>query len=212
MGASCFSRSLPIILDHHKYFGAMLRLLNHDSLLMSSFTLNLWHLVLRIEKARALLSPEFFENLIQVVARKMIRAGDPEEDNSPSCKYSAVDFETSYEFALFFSKYRCQLIDVVRNLASIKPLECFVYSSSVLSESLAQLTNAPSPVLPTSVLYMKFEGAERFLDGVMTGIPVGFLNESGSLLGSYGKALMDLFELVMAFQPRVSILLFLRAE
>eukprot|EP00794_Sanderia_malayensis_P020435 gene20435-22450_t len=56
---------------------------------------------------------------------KLVKHGDPFEDNHPSCQFSAFDYESSEDFVFYFANLRSCLVNVLRECTLLRPIEGF---------------------------------------------------------------------------------------
>uniref|UniRef100_H3CTC2 Exportin-5 n=1 Tax=Tetraodon nigroviridis TaxID=99883 RepID=H3CTC2_TETNG len=109
-----------------KYLEALLAFTTHSSQFLKSSTLITWANLFRHET----LSQE--EVVVQMAVRYLracmtnfVKAGFPSKNDSPSCAYSRVDFDSDSDFNSFFTSFRAQQGDLVRSACRIAPQEAF---------------------------------------------------------------------------------------
>ncbi|MED6263098.1 hypothetical protein CHARACLAT_000924 [Characodon lateralis] len=109
-----------------KYTEALLAFTTHSSQFLKSCTVSTWASLFRhdtLSKVPVVL--EMAMKYLKVSTTNLVRAGFPSRQDSPSCVYSRVDFDSDEDFNSFFCTYRSQHGDVLRTLSRIVPVEAF---------------------------------------------------------------------------------------
>ncbi|KAK2183970.1 hypothetical protein NP493_288g00016 [Ridgeia piscesae] len=112
--------------NFQKYLKAILAFTLHPSQVLGSYTQSLWGMFLRhplISKDEILVSciPE----VVKTTTTTLIKVGFPSQDNSRSCAYAKLDFDSDEDFNLFFSKYRAEIAEVLRTATLLAPMVTF---------------------------------------------------------------------------------------
>ena len=72
---------------------------------LGSFTQSLWASLLRHEQIQqdAIFKLQYLPKLLCSTRQTLLKVGFPSQSNSPSCAYSALDFDCDEDFSIFFS-------------------------------------------------------------------------------------------------------------
>lgn len=93
--------------------------------------------------------------------------GYPSQNNSPSCKYAKLDFDSDDDFNYFFSKLRCEITNLVRQTTLLCPNQTFAAAAAwakVRGMSLNSFVPC-SHKNPTHILVNKNDGAQEEMQG-----------------------------------------------
>ncbi|KAJ8309385.1 LOW QUALITY PROTEIN: hypothetical protein KUTeg_014259 [Tegillarca granosa] len=110
--------------------------------MISSYTQTLWATFLRhdiISKEPDLIAciPKLFHS----ATKTLLKVGFPTQNNSLSCNYARLDFDSDEEFNMFFSKYRAEVADTLRLGTVIQPVESFMFARDWLQNTLQKPLN-----------------------------------------------------------------------
>ncbi|XP_076068293.1 exportin-5-like protein Ranbp21 isoform X2 [Oratosquilla oratoria] len=104
------------------YLNAMLAFTNHPSLQIYNYTNSLWSAFLRHEKiSKCEVFLEILPRWLDIVVVKIKKHGYPSKNDSLSCKYSRLDFESDEDYSLFFYKARSETLESLKVATLIKP-------------------------------------------------------------------------------------------
>mmetsp|Transcript_8136 Transcript_8136/g.16392 ORF Transcript_8136/g.16392 Transcript_8136/m.16392 type:complete len:1183 (-) Transcript_8136:1410-4958(-) len=129
----------------------------HDSIICASLALQFWnHLFRGLDEflTPKLISsigiPEFTRMFLECIPLRIIRVGNPELSNHPSCEYSREDFESSAEFRAHLYDMRSLATSVIRVASNLMPQAIFFLMQELwLALQLVMLPNSTSSV-PTA--------------------------------------------------------------
>ncbi|KAJ3610775.1 hypothetical protein NHX12_022866 [Muraenolepis orangiensis] len=145
------------------YMMAMLSFTTHPSQFLKSSTQIMWGTLFRHEiLSKVPAVKEMALKYLKVTKTNMVKTGYPSRNDSPSCEYSRVDFDSDEEFSSFFSLFRGQQGEVVRGACRLVPEEAFAYAAEFLRYQLSAPidTGNPSgmwPCGPTTFRHMMRE-------------------------------------------------------
>ncbi|XP_074531298.1 LOW QUALITY PROTEIN: exportin-5 [Halichoeres trimaculatus] len=109
-----------------KYTEALLAFTTHSSQFLKSSTLPTWGALFRHETlSKDAVVVEMAIKYLRASMINLVKTGFPSRDDSPSCVYSRVDFDSDEDFNAFFNSFRAQQGEVVRSACRIVPLEAF---------------------------------------------------------------------------------------
>ncbi|TKS85625.1 Exportin-5 [Collichthys lucidus] len=109
-----------------KYTEALLAFTTHSSQFLKSSTQATWGCLFRHEiMSKDAVVVEMTIKYLRASMTNLVKTGFPSRDNSPSCEYSRVDFDSDEDFNSFFNSFRAQQGEVVRSACRIVPLEAF---------------------------------------------------------------------------------------
>ncbi|CAL8298793.1 unnamed protein product [Merluccius merluccius] len=111
----------------NKYMEAMLSFTTHHSQFLKSSTQIMWGTLFRHEilsKVPAVMEMSL-KYLKATRTSNLVKTGFPSRNDSPSCEYSRVDFDSDEEFSSFFNLFRSQQGEVVRSACRLAPMEAF---------------------------------------------------------------------------------------
>ncbi|KAM8738359.1 exportin-5 isoform 3-T3 [Acanthopagrus schlegelii] len=121
-----------------KYMEAILAFTTHSSQFLKSSTLATWGSLFRHETlSKEAVVVEMAIKYLRASMTNLIKTGFPSRDDSPSCGYSRVDFDSDEDFNLFFNSFRAQQGEVVRIACRIVPLEAFQIAAEWLQYQIA---------------------------------------------------------------------------
>ncbi|XP_014907853.1 exportin-5 [Poecilia latipinna] len=136
-----------------KYIKALLAFTTHSSQFLKSCTVSTWASLFRHETlSKVPVVVEMALEYLKVSTTNLVRTGFPSKQDSPSCVYSRMDFDSDDDFNSFFSTYRSQHGDVLRTLSRILPVEAFHTAAEWLRFQVA------SPVDPGETMSKTAEG------------------------------------------------------
>ncbi|XP_014843037.1 PREDICTED: exportin-5 [Poecilia mexicana] len=136
-----------------KYTEALLAFTTHSSQFLKSCTVSTWASLFRHETlSKVPVVVEMALEYLKVSTTNLVRTGFPSKQDSPSCVYSRMDFDSDDDFNSFFSTYRSQHGDVLRTLSRILPVEAFHTAAEWLRFQVA------SPVDPGETTSKTAEG------------------------------------------------------
>ncbi|TMS04334.1 Exportin-5 [Larimichthys crocea] len=109
-----------------KYMEALLAFTTHSSQFLKSSTQATWGCLFRHEiMSKDEVVVEMTIKYLRASMTNLVKTGFPSRDDSPSCEYSRVDFDSDEDFNSFFNSFRAQQGEVVRSACRIVPLEAF---------------------------------------------------------------------------------------
>ncbi|XP_075060596.1 exportin-5 [Mixophyes fleayi] len=133
-----------------KYLNSLLNFTVHPSLFLRSSTIMTWgslfrHEVLSKDPALKAIVPEF----MRVSMTNVWKMGFPSRNDSPSCEYSRLDFDSDEDFNNFFSYYKAMMGDVMRETCRLDPQTSFRLAADWLQFQLsAPLDPGPQNITP----------------------------------------------------------------
>ncbi|XP_028325256.1 exportin-5 [Gouania willdenowi] len=136
-----------------KYMEALLGFTTHSSLFLKALTQPTWGALFRHETLSK--DPSVVEMVITYLKTSMInlvKTGFPSRDDSPSCEYSRMDFDSDEDFNAFFNSFRAQHGEVLRTSCRLVPLEAFQIAAEWLQYQIA------SPINPGDAASQSTEG------------------------------------------------------
>ncbi|KAG7171528.1 Exportin-5-like [Homarus americanus] len=156
------------------YLDAMLAFTRHPSLHIYNFTNGLWGQLFRHEyvpKSETLQA--ILPSLITIVSRKVMKHGYPSKNDSESCQYSRLDFDSDEEYSHFFYKVRAETLDIIKSASLLAPETMYAYVEEWLirhvkkaidtgSCSEKQLCNLFSPS------YLEWDALSQVVESVMS--------------------------------------------
>ncbi|KAH3845887.1 hypothetical protein DPMN_088177 [Dreissena polymorpha] len=134
----------------------------------------------------------------------MVKVGYPSQQNSPSCEYARLDFEHDEEFASFFSKYRAEIADTIRQLTMVTQKFTFSFVSQWLRTIIAKPVDTgedPSAANCnlSSPSFLEWDSLTMFVEGVMSRLSLDDENQVHEGV--------DLLNLVLAFETQDPLIL-----
>ncbi|KAI0243017.1 Exportin-5 [Lamellibrachia satsuma] len=159
--------------NFEKYLKAILAFTQHPSQVLGSYTQSLWGMFLRhpqISQDAVLVS--FIPEVVKTTTTTLIKVGFPSLDNSPSCAYTKLDFDSDEDFNLFFSKYRAEIAEVLRTATLLSPMVTF----EVVTRWLKTQLNKPLDIGGSerghcnlsSPAFLEWDALTVFLESVMS--------------------------------------------
>lgn len=125
--------------NFEQYLTAILTFTNHPSQLLGSITQSLWVAFLRHEYISAdPIFQSFIPKYIESTRTTLVKIGFPSQNNSPSCAYAKLDFDSDEDFYLFFTKYRAEIADTIRQATLISPDITFTFAANWLKMLLTK--------------------------------------------------------------------------
>ncbi|XP_053405652.1 exportin-5-like [Mercenaria mercenaria] len=159
--------------NFQKYLEALLACTKHPSQMLSSYTLTLWAQFIRHEKiSKDPMFQAILPQLIESASKTLLKVGFPSQCNSPSCDYARLDFDNDEEFSIFFSKYRAEVAEIVRQATLLIPTTTFGYASQwvrlLLSKPVDNGEDSKTPNCNlSSPSFLEWDGLTVFLESVM---------------------------------------------
>ncbi|WAR18940.1 XPO5-like protein [Mya arenaria] len=168
------SSDINIPQNFDKYLEAVLAFTQHSSQMLSGCTFHLWSLFMRNEQISQ--DPSFTKILpclVQTGYKKLLKVGYPSQNNSPSCEYSRFDFDHDEEFSFFFSKFRAEVAEMVRQVTLLQPTVSFTFACTWLRELLEKPLNTGDEKCGSicnlhSPSYLEWEALTLFFENVMS--------------------------------------------
>ncbi|KAL7383977.1 hypothetical protein ABVT39_021708 [Epinephelus coioides] len=121
-----------------KYMEAFLAFTTHSSQFLKSSTLPSWGALFRHETlSKDAVVVEMAIKFLRASMTNLVKTGFPSRNDSPSCEYSRVDFDSDEDFNSFFNSFRAQQGEVVRCACRIVPLEAFQIAAEWLQYQIA---------------------------------------------------------------------------
>ncbi|ELU03767.1 hypothetical protein CAPTEDRAFT_151775 [Capitella teleta] len=180
------------------YLNAILAFTRHSSQMLSNYTQTLWIALLRhpiISQSQALLN--IIPLVLNTTHTSLLKVGFPSQSNSPACDYSRLDFDSDEDFNAFFSKYRQEISEVIRQTTLLLPSLTFQYASDWLQSLLKKPLNtasADSLCTLNSPTYLEWDALALFLDCVMGRMSISEKQKPPAKNG------VQLLEAVLAFE------------
>ncbi|XP_036402573.1 exportin-5 [Megalops cyprinoides] len=127
----------------NKFMEAFLAFTTHPSQFLRSSTQITWGTLFRHDiLSKDPVIVKMTTKYMRATMTNLVKTGFPSKNDSPSCEYSRVDFDSDEDFNSFFNSFRAQQGEVVRNACRIVPLEAF----QIASEWLQYQINTPIDV------------------------------------------------------------------
>ncbi|XP_071532489.1 exportin-5 [Panulirus ornatus] len=114
--------------NFHVYLDSMLAFTRHPSLHIYNFTNGLWGQLFRhkfVPQSKTLL--DILPSWITVVSRKIMKHGYPSKNESESCQYSRLDFDSDEEYSHFFYKVRSETLETVKAASLLAPETMYTF-------------------------------------------------------------------------------------
>ncbi|XP_065943324.1 exportin-5 [Magallana gigas] len=157
------------------YLEALMAFTQHPSQILSSYTQSVWQAFMRhefISKDPILLS--FIPKLFETSTKILLKVGFPSKDNSPSCDYSRQDFDSDEDFSAFFSRYRAEVADMVRQAVLLQPELAFNFAKQWLETTICKPidTGTEDGVMCnlSSPSFLEWDAMTLFIESVMSRI------------------------------------------
>ncbi|XP_047474194.1 exportin-5-like [Penaeus chinensis] len=155
------------------YLDAMLAFTGHPSLHIYNFTNGLWGQLFRhehIPQSKTLQA--VLPSWITIVSRMVMKHGYPSKNDSESCQYSRLDFDSDEDYSYFFYKVRSETLETIKAASLLAPetlysfveewLKNQVKKAADLGQQEKQLCNLFSP------FYLEWEALSQVLESVMS--------------------------------------------
>ncbi|XP_046699270.1 exportin-5 isoform X1 [Silurus meridionalis] len=124
-----------------KYLEAFLAFTTHPSQFLRSCTQTTWGNMFRHEVlSKEPVITQMTVKYLNATMTNLVKTGFPSKNDSPTCDYARVDFDSDEDFNAFFHSFRAQQGDVIRHSCKIAPLEAF----QIAAEWLKYQINSPS--------------------------------------------------------------------
>uniref|UniRef100_A0A3Q2ZQC4 Exportin 5 n=1 Tax=Kryptolebias marmoratus TaxID=37003 RepID=A0A3Q2ZQC4_KRYMA len=121
-----------------KYLDALFAFTMHSSVFLKSCTGPTWSTLFKHETlSKVPVVVEMAMRYLKASMTTLVRSGFPSRNDSPSCEYSRMDFDSDEDFNSFFIAYRSQQMDIVRCVSHIVPLEAFQTAAEWLQFQIA---------------------------------------------------------------------------
>ncbi|KAM3606596.1 uncharacterized protein V6R79_019308 [Siganus canaliculatus] len=121
-----------------KYMEALLAFTTHCSQFLKSSTVATWACLFRHETlSKEAVVMEMATKYLRASMTNLVKTGFPSRNDSPSCEYSRVDFDSDEDFNSFFHSFRAQQGEVVRSASRIVPLEAFQIAAEWLQYQIS---------------------------------------------------------------------------
>lgn len=121
-----------------KYLEALLAFTTHSSQFLKSSTLpTLGSLFRHQTLSKDAVVGQMAIQYIRAATVNLVKTGFPSRNDSPSCEYSRVDFDSDEDFNAFFNSFRAQQGDVLRVASRAVPLEAFQIAAEWLQFQIA---------------------------------------------------------------------------
>ena len=169
--AVLLSKTSTIPENFPKYLDILLIFYAHPSHMLSSFVVPFWLACFKaplIAETQAF--QQIFPTLLQTSCAKLLKVGEPDKSNSPSCKFSLEDFETVYEFRKFFSVYRSRTLEVVKHLAEFKPVETMEFICRSLEDFVRNVYRTGQKLTVHDEVYIIWEARSTIIENVFTSL------------------------------------------
>uniref|UniRef100_A0A0P4W0G1 Importin N-terminal domain-containing protein n=1 Tax=Scylla olivacea TaxID=85551 RepID=A0A0P4W0G1_SCYOL len=155
------------------YLDAMLAFTRHPSLHIYNYTNSLWGQLFRhdqvpLSKTLRAILPVW----ITIVSQKVMKHGYPSKNDSESCQYSLLDFDSDEEYSHFFYKVRSETLETIKAASLLAPdimythveewLTSHVKKTASTSTSDKQLCNLFSPS------YLEWDALSQVVESVMS--------------------------------------------
>ncbi|XP_075874583.1 exportin-5 [Nelusetta ayraudi] len=122
-----------------KYMEALFAFTTHASQVLKSFTLSTWGSLFRHETlSKEAVVHDMAVKYVRASMVNLLKAGFPSRNDSPSCEYSRLDFDSDEDFYLFFNPFRAHLGDLVRAASRIAPVQAFQIAAEWLQYQLTR--------------------------------------------------------------------------
>lgn len=129
---------LPPGSDVAGYLRLVLRIVQHESLLVSSLTLQFWCSILRMDEVTGKEEAErLIPQLLEVAAERCIKYEDV-DDSHVSVQYLELDFDSPPERHMFLCNYRRFMDDIVRLCVFRKPVESVTWLQQRMTDFFSQ--------------------------------------------------------------------------
>ncbi|XP_061183399.1 exportin-5-like [Saccostrea echinata] len=157
------------------YLEALMAFTQHPSQILSSYTQSVWLSFMKhefISKDAVLLS--FIPKLFETSSKMLLKVGFPSKNNSPSCDYSRQDFDSDEDFSAFFSRYRSEVADTVRQAVLLQPELAFNFAKQWLETTMCKPietgTDAGELCNLSSPSFLEWDAMTLFIESVMSRI------------------------------------------
>ncbi|XP_071336660.1 exportin-5 [Trachinotus anak] len=121
-----------------KYMEALLAFTTHSSQFLKSCTLPTWGALFRHETlSKDAVVVEMAVKYLRASMTNLVKTGFPSRNDSPSCEYARVDFDSDEDFNSFFTSFRAQQGEVLRSACRIVPLQAFQIAAEWLQYQIA---------------------------------------------------------------------------
>lgn len=160
------------------YLDAILTFTQHSSLQLANYANSLWMLFFKHDQiSQDPILVSFIPKWVESAAPKVMKVGYPSWNNSPTCIYSSMDFDSDEEFSMFFHRCRTDFLDTFRLATMVAPMVTYSYMERWLLTQIDEklegsvgsdngLCNLQSPA------YLQWDALSAVLDCVLSRILV----------------------------------------
>ncbi|XP_072031376.1 exportin-5-like isoform X2 [Amphiura filiformis] len=157
------------------YLEALLSFTQHPSIHVSNMTMATYLAFLRHEHiSEDPVLKEIIPQILKLFTEKLQRVGFPSRDDSPSCEYSRLDFDSDDEFNYFFSAvHRAQQMDLIRLATQVYTEETFQVACEWFNHVIVtplQWEQGKDKCTPYSPSYLQWDALSCFMDSTMWGL------------------------------------------
>ncbi|XP_061424287.1 exportin-5 [Lethenteron reissneri] len=195
----------------HEYLLSILAFTKHPSQYLSFSTMSTWCAFFRHEIiSQDALLLQILPQLLDIYTTKLLKVGFPSKNDSPSCEYSRLDFESDEEYNNFFSTFRAQQGEGIRWACRIAPEATFQVASKWLQ---FQLTAPIEPGTTNGLIcddeagtcttyspsFIQWDALNTFMDCTMSHLLKAL--EKKGLLAQLVEEGIRLLNLVLSYEP-----------
>lgn len=161
------------------YLDAMLALTRHPSLHIYNYTNGLWGQLLRHELVSK--SPPLTAILstwIETVSKKVMKHGYPSKNDSESCQYSRLDFDSDEEYSHFFYKVRSETLETIKHASLLDPFTMYSFAENWLQKQLNKSSNtgnSAEPILCNQFTpsFLEWDALAQVVESIMSRVMQG---------------------------------------
>ncbi|CAG9792177.1 unnamed protein product [Diatraea saccharalis] len=164
--ASNMEAWMPVLLE------TVLLLTAHPSLTLVQAANAVWLSLLKHEHAARL--PHVLAALprwLHAAAPKILKVTYPSSRVSgvnDAVAYACIDYDSDQEFAIFFNRYRTELLDSFRHCMTTAPLVTWAYVEQWTRAALDKVDSCPPHLEATHPLHVEWEALSQVLDVVLS--------------------------------------------
>ncbi|CAL4094646.1 unnamed protein product [Meganyctiphanes norvegica] len=160
------------------YMDAMLALTRHQSLHIYNFTNALWGQLFRHDLISK--SPELTAVLptwIATVSQKVMKHGYPSKNDSESCQYSRLDFDSDEEYSHFFYKVRSETLEIIKHASLLDPFTMYSFAEDRLQKQLNKSCDTGSSTESRlynqfSPFFLEWDALAKVVESIMSRVMV----------------------------------------
>jgi exportin-5 len=153
------------------YLNALLAFTSHPSQTVNHYVNELWA---KFFRHADISSDEVFSTYIpkwvNLVVKKCVRTGLPSREDSPSCAYSMLDFDSDEEFNAFFGRYKIIILEGIKLISAESPVIPFqnveLWLKQILSNPL-DLGKPGNKCTTMSPTYLQLEAIAAVLEAIL---------------------------------------------